>query len=249
MTPQHKKTRAPAFARRSGFGGPALAILTAVLAVGAANSAAAQVRAAAEVATSARFRGRAVSQNQPVAGLDLSYDAASGVYAGVSGAVAATSHDGLQGLTLREYLGYARRLDAGPTVDFGFTHATYSEYYGGRGAPQYSEVYAGLTTRRLTTRLSYSPSYFGSQIRTLYGEVESAVQPARNWRLSAHGGVLARVGGGQPPPGYRTLQYDWRVGLATALRSFEVELAWSGAGPDAAYGSRSGVVLALRRDF
>lgn len=223
--------------------------MLAALALGVAGHAAAQARVSAELASEARFRGRAVSDNQPVAGLDLAYDAASGVYAGIAGDLAATSHHGLQPLTLREYAGWARRLAAGPTIDLGLTHAAYTEYYGGRGATQYSEVYAGVSARRLTARLSYSPSYFGSHVRTLYGEVDSAAQPARNWRLSAHAGVLTRLGGQSPPPGVRPTQYDWRLGLATAVRSFQVELAWSGAGPDAVYGSRSGLVLALRRDF
>ena len=226
-----------------------LPLLLATLVLSVADSAAAQVRVSAELASEARFRGRSVSDNQPVAGLDLSYDATSGVYAGIAGDLVATAHNGVQPLTLREYAGWARRLDNGPTIDLGLTHANYTEYYGPRRAAHYSEIYAGVSVRRVTGRLSYSPSYFGREVRTLYGEVDSAVQPARNWRLSAHAGVLARVGGAPLPPTYRPMQYDWRLGLTRAVRGFQIELAWSGAGPDAAYGSRSGVVLALRRDF
>jgi len=196
-----------------------------------------------------RFRGRSLSKERPVASLDLSYDAASGAYAGIAGAGVATSHDGLQGLTLREYLGYATRLNGGPTLDLGVTHAAYTEYYGGRSGTQYSEVYAGLAARSFTTRLSYSPSYFGSRTQTLYGEIGTAVQPARNWRLSAHAGLLTRVSGEATAASLRRPKYDWRLGLATAIRSFQVELAWSGVGPDAVRGDRSALVLALRRDF
>ena len=196
-----------------------------------------------------RFRGRSLSKERPVASLDLSYDAASGAYAGIAGAGVATSHDGLQGLTLREYLGYATRLNGGPTLDLGVTHAAYTEYYGGRSGTQYSEVYAGLAARSFTTRLSYSPSYFGSRTQTLYGEIGTAVQPARNWRLSAHAGLLTRVSGEATAASLRRPKYDWRLGLATAIRSFQVELAWSDAGPDAVRGYRSALVLALRRDF
>lgn len=210
------------------------------------------MRISGEIASDARFRGRSVSEERPVASLDLSYDTASGAYGGINGAGVATSHHGLQPLTLREYLGYATRLNGGPTLDLGLTHAAYTEYYGGHGGTQYSEVYAGLAVRRFTTRLSYSPSYFGAHTRTLYGEIDSAVQPARNWRLSAHAGILTRLGGAAPA-GVRPTQFDWRLGLATTVRSFEVELAWSGAGPDYAPNGRgqgrSGLALALRRDF
>ena len=200
-----------------------------------------------------RFRGRSISEERPVASLDLAYDTPSGAYAGIAGAGVATSHDGLQGLTLREYLGYATQLNGGPTVDLGVTHAAYTEYYGGRSGTQYSEIYAGLAARRFTTRLSYSPSYFGSHTQTLYGEIGTAVQPARNWRISAHAGVLTRVGGEATAASLRRTQYDWRLGVATVVRTLEIELAWSGAGPDYAPNgrnqSRSGLTLALRRDF
>lgn len=193
-----------------------------------------------------------MSQGQPTASLDLAYDGSSGVYAGIAGVAVATSHDGLQALSLSEYAGYAKRLSSGPTLDLGLTHASYSEYYGGRDRTGYSELYAGLIARHVTARLYYSPSYFSGHEQTLYSEVESAVRPARDWRLSAHAGMLTRLQGSEPARVGRT-QFDWRVGLARAVRSFEVEVAWSGAGPDkppyARDRSRSGLVLALRRDF
>lgn len=193
-----------------------------------------------------------MSQERPTASLDLAYDGPGGIYAGIAGAGVATAHDGLQALSLREYAGYAKRLNGGPTVDLGLTHAAYTEYYGGRDGTEYSEIYAGLIARHFTARLYYSPSYFSGHDKSLYGELETAVRPARSWRLSAHAGVLTRLQG-DSPAGVRPTQFDWRVGLARAVRSFELELAWSGAGPDkppyARYQSRSGLVLALRRDF
>lgn len=215
--------------------------------------AAAQVRTTAAITSDARFRGRSLSAGRPAASLDLVYDAPGGIYLGASGALVAARRDGPQPLSLQEYAGYAVRLPAGPALDLGATHTNYTEYYGGGRPAQYSEIYAGLIARRFASRLYYSPNYFGAGYSTLYGEVETAARPARGWRLSAHLGVLTALHGARPPE-LRPTQYDWRLGLATAVRSFEVELAWSGAAPDRDYyqgapRSRSGVALTLRRSF
>jgi uncharacterized protein (TIGR02001 family) len=207
----------------------------------------------AAIASDDRFRGRSISEGRPVASLDVSYDAPVGAYLGLTGTVVDARHDGLQPLALQAYAGYARELPAGPTLDLGVTHANYASYYGGGRSTQYTELYAGLITRRLATHLYYSPDYFGQGYSTLYDEVETTLQPARRWRLSLHAGVLAALSG-SPPDHKRPTQFDWRIGLATTVRSFQAELSWSGAGPDRDYyggepRSRSGVALRLSRAF
>ena len=232
---------------------PSARLLLIVAALAFAGRAAAQVRGSVAIASDDRFRGRSVSQGWPVATLDLSYDAPNGAYLGVAATGVVTQHDGPRFLAAQQYVGYATRLPAGPTLDFGATHANYTEYYNGRRAAQYSELYAGVILRRLTARLYYSPNYFDRGQKTLYGELDSAIRPARGLRLSAHAGVLT-VLDGYLPPGYAATQFDWRLGLATEIKSFEIEVAWSGAGPDRDYyagkvQSQSGVLLALRHSF
>jgi len=212
-----------------------------------------QVQATAAIVSDDRFRGRSISGGRPVVSLDLAYDSAGGAYFGLAGAVAATQHAGPEPLTLQEYAGYVMRLPAGPDLDLGATHANYTEYYGGGRAAQYNEVYAGLIARHFAGRLYYSPSYFGQGRSTLYGELETAARPARGWRLSAHAGLL-QVLSGERPPEIRPTQLDWRLGLATAVRSVEVELSWSGAAPDRDYyegapRSRSRIALGLSHTF
>lgn len=228
-------------------------LVLALAALAAPARAVAEVRAEAAVVSDDRFRGRSVSEDRPVASLDLSYDAPAGAYVGVAGSLVAARHDGLQPLALQEYAGWVVRLPAGPSLDLGATHTNYSEYYGGGGSAQYSEVYAGLITGRFATHLYYSPNYFGHDYQTLYGELDAATQPVRDWRLSAHAGVLTIVGGHRPAE-IRTTQFDWRLGVATAVRSVDVELSWSGAGPDRDYyggepRARSGVALRLSHRF
>jgi uncharacterized protein (TIGR02001 family) len=156
-------------------------------------------------------------------------------------------------LVAQEYAGYARRLAGGPSVDFGVTHSNYSEYYGGGGSAQYTEIYGGVIARHFASHLYYSPNYFSRHEATLYGEIDGAVEPARDWRLSAHAGVLTRLTSSTYSHG-RPTQFDWRLGVARALKAFEVELAWSGAGPDRDYYQgaprhRSGILVALKHAF
>jgi uncharacterized protein (TIGR02001 family) len=212
------------------------------------------IQATAAVASDDRFRGRSVSQGRPTADLDISYDAQNGAYLGLAAAAVAAQHDGLRPLRVQAYAGYAVRLPAGPSLDFGVSHTNYTEYYngGGQGAG-YTELYAGVITRRFATHLYYSPNYFGSHDATLYGEVDTTVNPAAGWRLSAHAGLLTLLNGPRPAE-LKSTQYDWRLGVARTLRRFEVELSWSGAGPDPDYyggepRGRSGAAVALRYTF
>lgn len=233
--------------------GALLSGIVALAALALAPRALAGPSVTATIASDDRFRGRTVSEGQPIASVDATFDAASGLYGGVALTGVATRHDGAQFLSAQAYAGFVKRLDAGPSLDFGVTHANYSEYWGGDGATQYTELYVGVITRRIVSHLYYSPSYFGRHDATLYGEVETAVRPARNWRLSAHAGVLTRLSGSSPI-GMRPTQYDWRLALATAVKAVEVELSLSGAGPDPDYYSgerhhHSGVAVALRHSF
>lgn len=245
--------------RRGAGRGPGRAwALALAAALGLAGRAAAQVAVTATLASDDRFRGRSLSAGRPTAGLDIAYDAANGAYAGLVVTGVAARHAGPQLLSVQEYAGFARRLAAGPSLDFGVSHANYTEYYAGERGAQYTELYAGLITRRLAAHLYYSPDYFGRHAASLYGEVDTALEPARGWRLLAHAGVLRTLD--RPELGYgrstqyEATRYDWRVGLATEVKAVQVELSWSGAGPDRddydrALRRRSGLALVLRRAF
>src|SRR4051794_35583423 len=76
------------------------ALLIAVFAAGVPAPAAAQFGAVVSAYTDQRFRGYSLSDGRPVGILDLSYDAPNGIYAGASGSLVATRHEGLKGLGL-----------------------------------------------------------------------------------------------------------------------------------------------------
>ena len=96
-----------------------------------------------------------------------------------------------------------------------------------------------LAADRIATRLYFSPDYFHPGVATLYGEVEAALQPSPKWRISAHVGALAYL---SAPDAYRVsrvTRYDWRLGVARQLGSFELHAALSGGGPGKEYYSGS----------
>jgi hypothetical protein len=56
------------------------------------------------------------------------------------------------------------------------------------------------------------------------------VEPAPDWRLSAHAGAQVQLAG-SVPPGTRRAGYDWRIAAARRIDPFELQLALSGGGP------------------
>ncbi len=202
----------------------------AILAAGCCGPAAAQVAGKLSLQSDYQVRGYSVSRGRPVGILDLSYDSPSGVYLNgqVFGALPDDYNPGLVG-TIGD-LGYARRLSSTLSVDGGVTR---SEYFGaGAGGYHtgYTEIYAGLASRRLSAHLYYSPDYFRPGVKTLYGDVEGNIGIFAGIRLNAHIGSLGYLDRPAPLPRGRT-QYDWRVGASRQFGAIDVHATLSGGGP------------------
>jgi hypothetical protein len=174
-------------------------------------AATAQLGAAISLYSEERFRGYSLSDGRPVGILDLSYDAANGLYAALSASLAA-SREGLRPLGATVNAGYARRLGSRLTGDLGIIHSRYSHYSGLASGRSYTEVYAGVSGKHVGTRLSLSPDYVGTAGWTVHGEFNGRFDLTP--RLIADGGVgaLLPVGGGAYKGNSRP-QWDARVGL------------------------------------
>jgi uncharacterized protein (TIGR02001 family) len=200
----------------------------------AASPAAAEVGAAVSVFSDARFRGYSLSSGHPVGVVDLSYDDPGGLYGAVSASAVASSDDGIRPLGLQLSAGYARRLRNGFTVDLGAVHSRYSHYSSRGYANSYTEIYAGASRGVLTSRVYFSPHYFGHGSKTLYGELDATVSPIRKLRLNGHAGLLV-------PIDYRgahtddRAQYDWRVGVDREIGRASLHAIVSGGGPGRDY--------------
>lgn len=209
------------------------AFVTIVL-VAASRPAAAEVGAAVSVFSDAQFRGYSLSSGRPVGVADLSYDDPTGFYFAFSGSVVAISDQRLKPLKLQLSGGYARRLPRGFTVDVGAVHSSYSRYSSRSEANSYTELYAGLSRGAVTSRIYFSPHYFGPGWRTFYGELDATATPMRKLRLNGHVGMLV-------PIDYRTAnsdrrpQYDWRLGIAREISRGTIHVIASGGGPGSDY--------------
>jgi uncharacterized protein (TIGR02001 family) len=199
--------------------------------IGAAP-AAAQVGATVSVWSEERLRGYSLSAGHPVARLDLSYDDPSGFYGAISGSVVYSNEYHLRPLDLQENIGFAHQLGSGPTLDVGIHDSRYSHYSSEERASGYTELYAGLIGKVLSTHVYISPNYFYSNTWRGYGEVEASVRPRRHLLLSGHLGASVPLNENRWR--YPT-QYDWRVGAAQEIGRLSLHLDLGGGGPDKDY--------------
>lgn len=190
---------------------PAGALLAAAITV-VPTGAEAQVGAVASVYSEDRYRGLSFSDGRPVAILDISYDAADGLYGALSGSVVATRDEGIQMLGYGVNGGYATRLKPGLTLDVGVVHSHYSHYSGLAAGRSYTEAYAGVSGRRLGARLSISPNYLGAARWTAHGEVDGHLDLSRWTVIEGDIGALTAIGSNYRRSGRP--QFDARLGVA-----------------------------------
>lgn len=178
-----------------------------------AAPAAAQVGATVSLFSDYRLRGYSISGSRPVAILDLSYDAPSGLYAGASASLLHPRGKFLEPLGLQVNGGYAKRVSSSLTLDLGAAHASYSSYSHWQYRRSYNEFYAGLAGKILSARLSVSPDYLGTGW-TIYGETTAEVSPAPRLHLSGTFGVQAPLASryGYGEQGNARLGLNWTAG-------------------------------------
>lgn len=173
------------------------------------------------------MRGYSLSDDRPVAILDLTYDAPNGVYGAVSGTLVTSRHDGIQPLGVEVDAGFAKRLNAGLTLDIGATHSSYSHYSSRGTSSSYSEAYIGLGAKFLSARLSISPDYLQSHSWSAYGELNGSVAIASKLRLNGHIGlVVPFTSYGYDQSHHR--EVDWRIGAAKDVGRLTLSAAWTG---------------------
>jgi hypothetical protein len=161
-----------------------------------------------------RLRGYSLTDGNPAASAQVTYDHGSGFYLNLAG-LAQIAGDDPRFMGVVGNVGYRA-----------------SERY---GRPyRYTEIYAGAAVGRVLGRVYYSPDYRGDGVQTLYGELEAGFEPAREWRVSGHVGVLTYLTAARYWPAGSTHQ-DWRLSVSRQLGRFEVHTALSGGGPGERY--------------
>jgi len=185
-----------------------------------AAAAAAQTSADLGLVSSYAVRG-AVFSASPAVQLRIDHDTQDGWYAGAF-ATPVTVGQRRQG-QLMFYGGRAGRLSSTLSWDAGVTRTVFLR----DGEWNYHEFYAGLTLRRATARIFYSPDYY-TQGRTMYLDLSGAYGLADHLRLAAHAGVLHRIGVAPHAYGYEPARdrADGRVALVADVGDVTLQLGW-----------------------
>jgi uncharacterized protein (TIGR02001 family) len=209
--------------------GHGLACALGLLVLWLAAPAQAQLAGSATLASEHRLRGFSLADG-PVLVLSAAYDHPSGFYAGGS-VIAYDSDEGpARILGHTEYVGYAVQRDGGPSFDVGFANVDMTIYAARRRSLEYQQVYVGVAKDAVAARLSYSPDYPRPGVDSAYLDLNAAVRPAENWRLTGHLGTTFRLGGSRAIDG-KAERYDLRVALARTFARAEVQVAWTGLTP------------------
>jgi uncharacterized protein (TIGR02001 family) len=181
----------------------------------------AQTGESISLASDYRFRGLSLNDDKPDARVDFAYDDVDGWYAGGGLTRVKPYQDMAQGQVLA-YGGWRANLvgdtdwEAGISLA-GFTRTSHSDY---------AEAYAGLLWRDWSARLYISPNYYGSGERTAYVEGNFNHSLSNRFYLTAHAGVLNRLGT-HGPDGSGAVRIDGLIGVGANVNGWNVQLAWS----------------------
>ena len=189
------------------------------------DRAGAQATVEIELQSDYRTRGYSLSDERPVATVNLGYDDASGFYLGGS-LTGSWMREQPRLLAARGYAGYAVRLNRGLAADAGIiqTHFGPSNPFG--RAIDYTEFYAGVSSASISAHVFYSPDYYGTGHGTLYGQIEGNAELAPALMVNVHLGHLEYL---DQPTYYRyPSRQDWRVTAVRSVGRTSVSLALSG---------------------
>ena len=197
--------------------------------------AAAQLAGSVAIDSDYRLRGYSLTDDQPALTAQASYDDPSGAYFSLS--ALEKLGDSTRFLGVIANVGYAKRISEHLTLDGGVLRSQIRSSV--RYAPgyKYTDIYAGAFMGPIAARVHYSPDYRTGGLSTLYGELEGGFEPARNWRLSAHVGMLVYL---SSDSFYREgeTHRDWRIGISRQFGRVEIHSALSGGEPSRYYGLR-----------
>jgi uncharacterized protein (TIGR02001 family) len=200
-------------------------VAAALLLAFAAPAADAQWSGTATIMSDYRYRGISLTQDKPAAQLAVVYDDPRDWYAGGQATTALARCAGdCGGVHVISYAGYASRLSSGVTLDAGANFSLTT------GAQSYSfpELYVGLSYVNTTTRVSFSPRYFGQDTRSVYVDLSQSLPIHDGVRLLAHVGVLHLDNTPSYPPQPATTT-DVLLGAAFDVAPFEVQATWQHA--------------------
>lgn len=218
-----------------------------------ATPANAEISSEVEIKSDDRFRGRSLSDGEPVIDADISVDLSSGLYAGGSATIILTGQDRAGFQAIDGFVGYATRLDDNITVDVGIAGYAFTKRYSGNAPDRYAEIYAGVSSGGVAAYIHYTPNYFDRGVPVLYADLNFTQSIGSDFAIRAHAGLLAQTTG-PARLGGRSARYDARLALSRPILGLEAEIAWTYAGPNDVYfggpwGGNSAVTFSMAKHF
>lgn len=200
----------------------------------AAAPANAEISSEVEIKSDDRFRGRSLSDGEPVIDADISVDLPSGLYAGGSATVILTGKDRAGFQAADGFFGYATRIDRNMTLDIGVAGYVFSERYSGNANDQYAEIYAGVSSGGFAAYIHYTPNYFDKSVPVIYSDLNFTRPVGFNFIVKAHAGLLTQTAG-RARLGGKSRRYDTRLALSRPIFGLEAEIGWTYGGPNDLY--------------
>jgi len=204
-------------------------VAAALLLLVLANMAQAQISGNATIVSDYRYRGVSLSQGKPEAQVDIGYDSSNGWYSGILASGARLNYADTEQLVA--YAGYAGRFLSELNWEVGASDVRFvdnSDY-------NYVEEFVGLSTDHFNARISFSPSYFDSQTRTIYAELNAVYPLQDHLQLLAHIGSLHYLVISDESSSMATSRYDGRIGVNAKFSDWNVQLAWVAIQKTSAY--------------
>jgi uncharacterized protein (TIGR02001 family) len=180
-----------------------------------------------------RLRGYSLTDGDPAGIGQLTYDDPSGMYVNLAG-VARLRGENPQFMGVIGNIGYARRLSSVVTLDAGVLRSQLRASHDFVRPYRYTEFYAGASVGPVVGRVYYSPDYRGGTGSTVYGELETGFEPAPEWTISAHVGLLAHLDA-TSYQGTKSAHEDWRISVSKRFGRLEIHSILSGGGPGEQY--------------
>lgn len=192
-----------------------------------ATPAHAQLAAHVSVDSNAMFRGETISDDDPAASIEASFDHESGFFAGASISFAA-GQDDPRVVASTQYIGYSARRDR-TSFEIGVVHRNYGSaniadtaYRG-----DYFEGFVGVRRKNVNLRIYMSPNYLVDGSNTFYGDANVHIAKVGKWSFAGHGG-LSVIPQDIGDPGGMRFYYDWRLSVSRPLGKFSAAAGIAG---------------------
>lgn len=204
--------------------------LAAIVLMGSAAMAQAEVTGTVTAVSDYRFRGVSLTSKDPALQGSIDWASEGGFYAGAwaSNIDYGNAFDG--NIELDLYGGFAGETEGGLGYDVGLVWYLYPDSDGSASKfeiKDYPELYAGVTYKFLEGKVWYSNDNSGSDEDSFYLEGNASFELPASFALNLHAGYYWGDYFDSPDSDFKDSDYmDYSIGVGYTLGNFDLELKW-----------------------